>query len=320
MDKKTPPPENDDVQERKDPETLSHSLTAPTPALFDSARVRPVLLVFDHNKVHEWYMVVKKEVRIGRDPIAEIEAPDDTVSRFHSKIVFDNIDRPDEEPVCVLYDENSRNGTLLNGKRVDKPTTLRNGDRIFVGKTCLAYFLRSEIEISGDQKLRSMAMTDSVTGLLNRSYMAIQFQKEIDRAHRYGRPLTLMMIEVDGLSEIANNHGMRNANHVLDKFSKVLIQMIRSHDMAARHSTVQFAVILPETALGGAQVIAERLRKVMDSQAFDSRVGDRRITISLGLVESRGGASETVESLLEDAEAALAAARERGGNCVHPGS
>lgn len=315
----TTPSEPEGVQNQQDPETLSSALSSSsTPPQFDSSRVRPVLLVFDHNKIHEWYMIVKKEVRIGRDSSVEIEAPDDTVSRFHSRIVFDNIDRPGEEPVCILYDEKSRNGTLLNGKKVEKPTTLRSGDRIFVGKTCLAYFLRSEIEISDDKKLRDMAVTDSVTGLLNRSFMAIQFQKEIDRARRYSRPLTLLMIEVDGLAKIIENHGKRNANDILDQFAKLLTQKIRSHDSAARHSVAQFAVVLPETAMDGAKVIADRLCKAVDAHHFSSKIGDRHITISIGLAEATLDASETVESLLEDAEAALTEARKDGGNKLFP--
>ena len=173
------------------------------------------------------------------------------------------------------------------------------------------------MEISTDEQLRAMATNDSVTGLLNRSFMAIQFQKEIDRARRYKRPLTLMMIEVDGLAEIVENQGKRAANHILDQFAKLLTQKIRSHDSAARHSSVQFAVLLPETPVGGARVIAERIRKAVDSHAFSNKLGDRHITVSLGLAESTLAEDDTVEKLLTGAEGALAEARKRGRNMVY---
>lgn len=296
-------------------DTLSHERT-PQFGNFDGSRVRPVLLIFDQNKLHEWHMIVQKESRVGREPGVEVEVGDDTVSRVHAMILFENIDRPNEEPLCILHDNKSRNGVFLNGKKLDKPTALRNGDRFFVGNTCLAYFLRTELEISTDQKLRSLATTDSLTGLMNRGYMAIQFQREMDRARRYMRPLTIVMIDLDDFKKVNDAHGHHVGDQVLEHIAKLLILKIRVHDLAARYGGDEFTLLLAETNAQGGVVIAERLRKTIESQQFSIPGLSLGVTASIGLAEINLLEEESIEKLVQRADMALLEAKNRGKNRV----
>lgn len=297
-------------------DTLTNDLNPPSGG-FDQSRLRPVLLIFDQNKLHEWYMIVRKDTRVGREQGVEIEVSDDTVSRIHARIHFENIDRPNEEPICVLQDNESRNGTFLNGKRTAAPTRLKNGDRVFIGNTCLAYFLRTELEINTDQKLRAMATTDALTGLMNRGYMAIQYQKEIDRARRYMRPLTVLMIDLDDFKKVNDTYGHHVGDEVLDQFAKLIVLKIRVHDSAARYGGEEFAVLLPETNAQGALVIAERLRKTIESSAFATKAATLHLTASIGLAEINLLVEESLEELIRRADMALLEAKRRGKNMVY---
>ncbi len=282
----------------------------------ESSAVRPVLMIFDTNKLHEWYMIVQEETRIGRDPEVDILLNDDAISRIHARIVFENIDRPLEEPRCVLEDNDSRNGTYLNGKRVSQPTLLRNGDRVFIGSTCLAYFVRTELEINSDQKLRSLATTDALTGLANRGFMAIEFQREYDRSKRYRRPLSLLMLDLDNFKKINDTYGHTVGDQVLEQFARVVMGKTRVHDIAARYGGEEFAILLPETSLQGALVIAERLRKTVQNHEFQTKGPRLRLTVSIGLAEIDYLSETRMTDLVDQADEALLRAKREGKNRV----
>lgn len=291
---------------------------APNLAEPEANGLRPVLMIFDQHKLHEWYMIVQKTTTIGREPDVDIFLDDDTISRHHSHIIFENIDRPTERPVCVLVDNKSRNGTFLNGKKILAPTVLKNGDRVFVGGTCLAFFVRTELEINSDQKLRSLATTDALTGLVNRGYMAIQFQKEFDRSRRYERPLSLLMIDLDNFKKVNDTYGHQIGDQTLESVARILSSRSRIHDICARYGGEEFAVLLPETDLAGAKVIADRLRKAIEGHEFITRGPRIRCTVSIGVADLAGHSRGTMEEMIAAADKALLRAKSEGKNrlCV----
>lgn len=283
------------------------------------AHLRPVLMIFDSNKLHEWYLIVQKQTSIGRDNDCDIPLNDETVSRRHAFINFDNIDRPNEDPTCSLTDGESRNGTYINGKRVSGTVKLRNGDRIFIGGVCLAYFVRTELEINSDQKLRSMATTDSLTGLINRGYMAIQFQREFDRSRRYTRPLSILMVDIDDFKKINDTYGHPVGDQVIEDLARILLGKTRIHDLCARYGGEEFAVMLPETTSQGALVIAERLRKTIANHDFNIGQSHIKLTTSIGIADFDPALHNRMEALLEHADQALLRAKRSGKNqvCVY---
>jgi len=277
---------------------------------------RPVLVVFDNNNLNNWHLIVQKETCLGRDQNLEITIQDDTVSRLHARVRFDNIDRPGEEPLCILTDNGSRNGTFLNGRRVSEPERLRSGDRLFLGNVCLIYQVRTELEINNDQKLRAMATMDALTGLMNRGYMAILFQREYERARRYSRPLSVLMLDLDDFKKINDTHGHPTGDVVLENLAREVMDKIRIHDVAGRYGGEEFAVMLPETPLQGGLIMGERLRRAVEN--MEIRVGHSllRATVSVGVADATFSDEETLESLIARADQALYRAKSHGKNQV----
>lgn len=290
------------------------------PSRFDTeppvASMRPVLMVFDQNKLHEWYLIVQETTIIGRQPGVDVTLNDDAVSRQHARIEYENINHAYEEPRCVLHDEGSRNGILFNGQRLAEPVVLRTGDRFFVGNTCLAYFVRTDLEISQDRKLRNMATTDSLTGLMNRGYMAIQFKREFDRSRRYRRPLSLMMIDIDDFKKINDTFGHKAGDDVLQELAHILQQKTRIHDLVARYGGEEMSILLPETNLQSALVIAERIRRMISSHDFPSEDQHIHLSVSIGVAELDAVGQDTLDELLNRADKALYTAKKSGKDRV----
>ena len=280
------------------------------------AQGRPVLVVFDRSDLYVWFPIDRPETRIGREEGVELELQDETSSRVHATIKFDNFGKPDERPRCFLRDNESRNGTFVNGRRIFQPAELENGDRIFIGKTCLVYYVRTEREINSDQKMQAMATRDALTGLLNRGFMSMQFQREYDRARRYERPLALMMIDLDDFKKINDSHGHQVGDAVLEQVAQAVASRIRVHDIAARYGGEEFSVLLPETTLQGAAILADRMRKAIAGQEFIAPGRRLAVTVSVGVAELDYSSDTSFEALVHRADMALLHAKRHGKNRV----
>lgn len=280
-------------------------------------RLRPVLVFFDGEELKEWHVVAQKLTNIGRDnSVASLIVDSDTVSRLHAVIEYQNIDRPAEEPRCVLTDNGSRNGTFVNGERIAKPVLLKAGDRLFFGNQSAGFFLRTELEIHSDQKLRRAASIDALTGLMNRGAMAAHFEREYERAQRYGRPLSVMMIDIDDFKKINDTYGHPVGDLVLKEVAGQIDGRIRKHDAAARYGGEEFAVLLPETAQQGAIVMAERLRRSLAKTDIPFEGGTLRVSVSIGIADNAGMQKKTFEALIDRADRALLRAKAEGKNRV----
>jgi hypothetical protein len=119
-------------------------------------RIFPVLSKMSEETYSGAYVVRKPKSTIGRAPYCDIIIDDMKVSRNHAYILYENFQSPDELPRCILYDDNSRNGTLVNNERIKEPRVLKNGDRILFGGYCLWYYIRSELELRYDDNLQGI--------------------------------------------------------------------------------------------------------------------------------------------------------------------
>jgi len=119
-------------------------------------RIYPVLSKMSEETYSSAYVVRKPKSTIGRAPYCDIVIDDMKVSRNHAYILYENFQSPDELPRCILYDDNSRNGTLVNDVRIKEPRVLKNGDRIVFGGYCLWYYVRSELELRYDDNLQGI--------------------------------------------------------------------------------------------------------------------------------------------------------------------
>ncbi len=164
-------------------------------------------------------------------------------------------------------------------------------------------------------QLLELATTDSLTGLRNRRYFMYRAAEEFERARRYRLPLALLMLDADHFKAINDRYGHPIGDQVLQALARRGQELLRDVDLFARIGGEEFAILLPQTDLDAARVVAERLRQRMASTPIVTDQGPLILTISLGLT----GFDATVidfDALLRRADAALYRAKQNGRNCT----
>ncbi|MDO9335844.1 MAG: PleD family two-component system response regulator [Caulobacter sp.] len=162
-----------------------------------------------------------------------------------------------------------------------------------------------------------MAITDGLTGLHNRRYMESHLETLAEQASNRSKPLALMMLDIDFFKSINDNHGHDCGDDVLREFAVRIRKSIRGIDLACRYGGEEFVIVMPETDLKVAGMVAERLRRAIAGEPFAIDKGNKRIevTISIGLstLETKG---EPIAHVLKRADVALYRAKPDGRNRV----
>jgi len=160
------------------------------------------------------------------------------------------------------------------------------------------------------------AVTDPLTGLYNRSYLADALEKECLRAKRYGSPLSCLILDLDDLQGVNDKRGHLEGDSVLRQVALAIGNSVREIDIAARYGGDEFCVLAPETGLEGAMQLAERLRFAV--AAMELHAGRHRIaiTVSIGVFSPATMNQLRPTTLLDRAEAALRKAKLTGKNQV----
>jgi diguanylate cyclase (GGDEF)-like protein len=167
-------------------------------------------------------------------------------------------------------------------------------------------------------EVKSLALTDALTNLLNRRAFDEAFATEIVRADRYGYPLALIIIDLDNFKSYNDRWGHPAGDKRLVEVAKLLETNVRSPDIAARYGGEEFAIILPYTSKSGALILAERLRRGAESLAVEKVDSDGAIpgyTISVGIATLPEN-GRTAGDLLIAADDAELAAKRLGKNRV----
>ena len=165
------------------------------------------------------------------------------------------------------------------------------------------------------QNSLAMALTDSLTGLYNRRYLIAHAANLVERTRAAAKPLSVLLVDVDLFKLVNDNHGHAVGDEVLCQVAERMSLSIRTVDMLARFGGEEFVVLMPDTPIHLAEIVAERLRKSVADSPFETAVGPLTVTVSVGVAEATGSA-ETVDSLLKRADDALYAAKGSGRNCV----
>jgi diguanylate cyclase (GGDEF)-like protein len=159
---------------------------------------------------------------------------------------------------------------------------------------------------------RRASRIDPLTGLHNRIEFDEILDREVARARRHGRPLSLAMIDLDHFKQVNDTHGHAVGDAVLRNVAEELRKLVRTSDTVFRHGGEEFALLLPETSEDSALIVMERMREHLARHEFDGHA--RSITFSCGIAAWDG--NESTDSLLARADAALYEAKTRGRNCV----
>ena len=160
-----------------------------------------------------------------------------------------------------------------------------------------------------------LAMTDGLTGALNRRAFLSIAHRDLARCTRHGGGLSVVAFDVDNFKAVNDTHGHAAGDAVLRELSSTLLGMVREEDAFGRMGGEEFALALPETTPADASRLAERLRKAASGMVFDGPDGAFSVTISLGVAAARPGQGG-IEDALARADAALYAAKNAGRNQV----
>jgi two-component system cell cycle response regulator len=174
--------------------------------------------------------------------------------------------------------------------------------------------LRDNVQLSIE-----MAITDGLTGLFNRRYMENHLSTLVDQSAARGKPITVMVLDIDYFKSINDNHGHDAGDDVLREFALRVRKCIRNIDLACRYGGEEFVLVMPETDKAVATMVAERLRRRIATEPFAIAQGARNIdvTISIGIA-SAAGATDTAAAILKRADTALYQAKRDGRNRVVP--
>jgi diguanylate cyclase (GGDEF)-like protein len=163
-------------------------------------------------------------------------------------------------------------------------------------------------------ELERLAVTDRLTQLYNRGYFQQRLEEEFGRSSRFGHHLSVLVIDVDDFKSINERFGHPCGDEVLREVSSVVRSTLRSMDVAARYGGEVFTVLLPQTDLAGAQLVAERIREEVESLTIAcDRSLSARCTVTVGAAAFPDNAA-TAARLVEAAQRALQSAKQAGKN------
>lgn len=176
------------------------------------------------------------------------------------------------------------------------------------------FLARHELERTRDE-LHVLATTDPLTGLLNRRHFMQLADDELARARRYGRPLSIVAVDLDYFKHVNDLFGHASGDAVLRTFARALLEQTRRQDVVGRLGGEEFAIVLPEAGREAARELGERIRAGMDELDVSVDGAPVRVTASLGIAEALDEDLSAADALAR-ADRALYRAKHAGRNRV----
>jgi diguanylate cyclase (GGDEF)-like protein len=167
---------------------------------------------------------------------------------------------------------------------------------------------------SKNKELEVLAKTDRLTGALNRAAFTNELTHELFRAHRYNRPASLLMMDIDFFKQINDTYGHHAGDEALKAFAAHCTRYLREVDLFGRLGGEEFAAFLPETTSEAAATAANRLRGAPETETIPVDGQELSLRVSIGISAVKD--SDNIESLMQRADASLYAAKQRGRNQV----
>lgn len=168
------------------------------------------------------------------------------------------------------------------------------------------------------QRTKELSSRDDLTGLFNRRSFFENLEKEVQRARRYRRAFSVLMLDLDHFKNYNDTHGHLKGDDVLKELARLLLTNTRRADVVARYGGEEFVIILPEISKQGAAVVAEKIRAAVEQSPFygRSKQPGGRVTVTLGLATYPVDSEDGVE-LVDVADRAMYAGKQQGGNRVN---
>jgi two-component system cell cycle response regulator len=288
--------------------TMQADLALPTRS---ERRDRAYLIVLAGNSVGQMFKIPGGEAVIGRGRTAEVRLFDEGVSREHARIRTDGIR-------LYVEDLGSRNGTFCNGKKVDAPVPLGDGDKIQVGRTTILKFTYHDaLDESFHEQMYESALRDALTKAYNKRYFADRLDGEFRFARRHDTSMALLMLDIDHFKKINDTYGHPAGDAVLVAVADALTRSVRNEDVVARYGGEEFAIILRSINVEGGRILGERLRRMIELMQVD--VGGAhplKVTVSVGIAAFPESNVQNGVELVEAADTALYRAKNGGRNRI----
>jgi two-component system cell cycle response regulator len=254
------------------------------------------------------HVVVENTVFIGREP-GGLQLFDGRISRRHAKVTRQ------EDGTHLLTDLGSTNGTALNGEEVSGQQPLRDGDRVHLGQTDIKFTLVDETEASYLRRIEQLARTDQLTGLMAKHRFDSLLQEAIRVSIASESPLSLAMMDLDGLKSINDANGHQMGATTIREVGRLLGRLVQGRGEACRFGGDEYCVFLNSHDIDQALRWAESFRREVGGLTVT--IGERSVqpSISIGIAQ-RPSSVEDEESLVELADQALYRAKGKGRNTV----
>ena len=166
-----------------------------------------------------------------------------------------------------------------------------------------------------EEELQRLATTDTLTGILNRRQFIILAEQGVERSRRYGRTLALLLYDIDHFKQVNDTFGHQAGDIVLRELAKLVHEQLRRNDIEGRVGGEEFAVLLPETTISEAVVLAERIRGIIENFAINIGETSLHITASFGVTAVKE-TDVALDSIYKRADSALYEAKNAGRNRV----
>lgn len=245
---------------------------------------------------------------IGRDGRCDLTLADDSVSRRHARL-----------EACggryMVVDLDSKNGTYINDVRIEQQVLVA-GDRLRVGNQIFKFLCSHDLETHYHEAVYQRMTTDGLTGACNKRCLRETLDREVARAVRHARPLTLAMFDVDHFKRINDAHGHLAGDEVLQELCRRACTVLRQDELLARYGGEEFVILMSEATGEDGRAVAERLRQVVAGRSFITERCRVEVTISVGIAELQIDANDTATRLLARADEQLYAAKRGGRNRV----
>jgi diguanylate cyclase (GGDEF)-like protein len=246
---------------------------------------------------------------VGRHPTNTLRVDEDSISRFHARIIKQGDD-------FIVEDLSSRNGTFVAGKRVTRAKLDHDGWLQFGPRVSFRFSMTDVREERLLRRLYESSTRDALTGAYNRLHFEERLRAEVAYAVRHRAQASLLLIDLDHFKLVNDTYGHPAGDAVLKRAAEACTRALRTEDVFARFGGEEFAVVLRGIELKGAARLADRLRQSLAAEIIEHDGHRIKVTLSAGCASMACCATPGPDELIGIADRRLYAAKAQGRNRI----